>query len=104
LWSGLELKQPGKRLKSVRTRLAFPLSAGFALILSTSWATTSLAQTTEPDGPIAMEASAGLANYVDGRGPVDLAVTISADVLFAGNLEVRQTASLIMVPVEVPAG
>jgi hypothetical protein len=104
LWSGLELKQPGKRLKSVRTRLALPLSAGFALILSTSWTTTSLAQTTEPDGPIAMEASAGLANYVDGRGPVDLAVTISADVLFAGNLEVRQTASLIMVPVEVPAG
>ena len=104
LWSGLEPKPLRKRLKSVRTRLALLLSAGFALSLSTAMTATSLAQTTEPDGPIRMEATAGLANYVDGRGPVDLAVTISADVLFAGNLEVRQTASLIMVPVEVPAG
>jgi hypothetical protein len=104
LWSGLEPKPPRKRLKSVRNRLALLLSAGFALSLPTSLTATTLAQTTEPDGPITMEATAGLANYVDGRGPVDLAVTIAADVLFAGNLEVRQTASLIMVPVEVPAG
>lgn len=105
LWSGLEPEERCKRLRSVRTRLALLLSAGFALSVSfTLTAATSLAQTTEPEGPIAMEATAGLANYVDGRGPVDLAVTISADVLFAGNLEVRQAASLILVSVEVPAG
>ncbi|HSL25613.1 MAG TPA: hypothetical protein VLA54_04960, partial [Acidimicrobiia bacterium] len=41
-------------------------------------------------GPVRLSARAGLAGFVDARRPVELAVTISADVLFAGTLEVRQ--------------
>ena len=100
LSSGLEPIPREQRLKSVRTRLVLLLTlVGFVVSGGPA-----LAQTTPPEGPVSMEASAGLANYVDGRGPVDLAVTIAAEVLFAGTLEVRHSASLIVVPVEVPAG
>ena len=51
-----------------------------------------------------MTAAAGLAGFVDARRPIDLAVTIAADVLFTGNLEVRQGNSILHTPVEVPAG
>lgn len=54
-------------------------------------------------GPIRLSASAGLAGFVDARRPVELAVTIAADVLFAGTLEVRQGQAIIQLPVEVPA-
>ncbi len=100
LSSGLEPNHSQGRLRSVRTRQALLLT----LVLVFLSGIPALAQSTEPAGPISLEASAGLANYVDGRSPVDLAVTISADVLFAGHLEVRHSASLILVPVEVPAG
>ena len=50
-----------------------------------------------------MSANAGLAGFVDARRPIDLAVTIEADVLFTGNLEVRQGNAILEVPVEVPA-
>jgi hypothetical protein len=54
-------------------------------------------------GPVRLSARAGLAGYVDARRPVELAVTISADVLFAGTLEVRQGSSTLQLSVEVPA-
>jgi hypothetical protein len=55
------------------------------------------------DSPIRMTARAGLAGFVDARRPIDLAVTIGADVLFTGNLEVRQGNAILQIPVEVPA-
>ena len=55
------------------------------------------------ESPIRMTARAGLAGFVDARRPIDLAVTIAADVLFTGNLEVRQGNAILQVPVEVPA-
>ncbi len=60
-------------------------------------------QAPEPE-TVQMEASAGMANFVDPRRPVDLAVTITAAVFFAGNLEIQQGSSLIIKPVEIPAG
>jgi hypothetical protein len=54
-------------------------------------------------GPIRLSASAGLAGFVDARRPVELAVTIAADILFAGTMEVRQGQAIIQLPVEVPA-
>ena len=66
---------------------------------------TASAQTETPEiGAITLEAVAGFANYVDARRPVDLAVTISSEVFFAGHLEIQQASSLLVVPVEVPAG
>ncbi|HUO46785.1 MAG TPA: hypothetical protein VM470_08130 [Acidimicrobiia bacterium] len=63
------------------------------------------AQSETPEtGAITLEAVAGVANYVDARRPVDLAVTITSEVLFAGNLEIQQASSLLVIPVEVPAG
>ena len=50
-----------------------------------------------------MSARAGLAGFVDASRPIDLAVTIGADVLFIGNLEVRQGTSIVQIAVEVPA-
>lgn len=55
------------------------------------------------ESPIRMSARAGLAGFVDARRPIDLAVTIGADVLFIGNLEVRQGTSVVQIDVEVPA-
>ncbi|HKX76701.1 MAG TPA: hypothetical protein VJR05_15065 [Acidimicrobiia bacterium] len=66
--------------------------------------TPSLAQQAPEAGPVQLEASAGVANYVDPRRPVDLALTITAEVFFAGSLEVQQGSSLLVIPVEVPAG
>lgn len=55
------------------------------------------------ESPIRMSARAGLAGFVDARRPIDLAVTIGADVLFVGSLEVRQGTSIVQIGVEVPA-
>lgn len=55
------------------------------------------------DSPIRMSAHAGLAGFVDARRPIDLAVTIGADILFTGNLEVRQGNAILQIAVEVPA-
>jgi hypothetical protein len=55
------------------------------------------------ESPIRMSARAGLAGFVDARRPIDLAVTIGADVLFIGSLEVRQGTSIVQIAVEVPA-
>jgi hypothetical protein len=55
------------------------------------------------ESPIRMSVRAGLAGFVDARRPIDLAVTIGADVLFIGNLEVRQGTSIVQIDVEVPA-
>lgn len=65
-------------------------------------ATTELT-TAQGQGPIRVTASAGLAGYVDARRPVELAVTIAADVLFAGTLEVSQGEAILQLAVEIPA-
>ena len=76
--------------------LAFP---GSAPALETGESEEVLAQ----ESPIRMSARAGLAGFVDARRPIDLAVTIGADVLFSGSLEVRQGTSVVQMAVEVPA-
>jgi hypothetical protein len=60
-------------------------------------------ETLAQESPIRMSARAGLAGFVDARRPIDLAVTIGADVLFIGSLEVRQGTSIVEIAVEVPA-
>ena len=79
--------------------LAFPASASPGEIPSGLIGDQVLAQ----ESPIRMSARAGLAGFVDARRPIDLAVTIGADVLFIGNLEVRQGTSIVQIAVEVPA-
>ncbi|MGH8925328.1 MAG: hypothetical protein ACRDWA_11935 [Acidimicrobiia bacterium] len=54
--------------------------------------------------PVRLEASAGLAGYVDPARPIKVDVTISAEVLFAGELEARVASATQLIPVEVPAG
>ena len=57
-----------------------------------------------PDPPTRMEAEAGLAGFVDGFTPMDVDVTVSTDVLFAGLLEAKLGAVTQVLPIEVPAG
>ncbi|MDP3984941.1 MAG: hypothetical protein Q8Q52_08070 [Acidimicrobiia bacterium] len=86
--------------------LASTAALTLVLVASPVWAQSSQqGQSSESTGgPVRLEASAGIANFVDFRRPVDLAVTISADVLFTGTLEIRHASSLVVIPVEVPAG
>jgi len=102
--------EPGGRIQ----RLSFVrrLMVLFVAVFSASTlAFPAIAAPTEPTGdevlaqesPIRMSARAGLAGYVDARRPIDLAVTIGADVLFIGSLEVRQGTSIVQIAVEVPA-
>ena len=56
------------------------------------------------EGPVALEGTAGFAGFVAADEPIEVAVTISADVFFAGDLEVRVPTSTQSIPVEVPAG
>jgi hypothetical protein len=86
----------------VRTRASTLLSAFLAAVLLPALPVS--AQTAPEEGSIHLEATAGLANYVNSRRPVEMAATLSADVLFVGNLEIQQGSSLIVLPVEVPAG
>jgi hypothetical protein len=56
------------------------------------------------ESTVRMEATAGVAGYVDPSRPVTLAVEIAADLLFVGTLEVRMREATLRLPVEVPAG
>ena len=56
------------------------------------------------EGPVALAGTAGFAGFVASDEPIEVAVTISADVFFAGDLEVRVPTSTQSIPVEVPAG
>ncbi|MGH8957955.1 MAG: hypothetical protein ACRDVK_04695 [Acidimicrobiia bacterium] len=60
--------------------------------------------TAQQTSPVRLEARAGLAGYVDPEHPIVVAVTISADVLFAGELETRVASATQLIPVEIPAG
>ncbi|MGQ0848303.1 MAG: hypothetical protein ACT4OP_04180 [Actinomycetota bacterium] len=62
------------------------------------------AQVAQAQPPVRMEAKVGLAGYVQIQRPVEVAVTIEADVLFAGWLEARTGDTVVRVAVEVPAG
>ncbi|HEY7565513.1 MAG TPA: hypothetical protein VIA81_11370 [Acidimicrobiia bacterium] len=106
------MEPPGarRRLKNVR-RVTVPLAL-IAVGLFSSLAGSAAASELDPNdatvsaqgaGPVRVTASAGLAGFVDARRPVELAVTIAADVLFAGTLEVRQGDAVIHQIVEVPA-
>lgn len=53
---------------------------------------------------VTMEATAGLAGFVDVTRPVEVAVTITADLLFVGDVETRAGGSVVRRAVEVPAG
>jgi hypothetical protein len=59
---------------------------------------------TEPPPPTRIEATAGLAGFVDAVKPMDLSVTVSTDVLFAGILEAKVGSVTQALAVEVPAG
>ncbi len=102
--------EPGRRIQRlsfVRRPLLLLVAVFslFSLVFPAVASTVSPAwgQTLAQEGPIRMSARAGLAGFVDARRPIDLAVTIGADVLFTGNLEVRQGNAIIQIPVEVPA-
>ena len=60
--------------------------------------------TAQQTAPVRLEARAGLAGYVDPGLPITVDVTISTDVLFAGELEARVASATQLVPVEIPAG
>jgi hypothetical protein len=85
-----------RRLRGVASRLL--VLCILALVLA---AFPALAQQTSP---VRLEARAGLAGYVDPDRPIVVDVTISADVLFAGELEARVASATQLVPVEIPAG
>jgi hypothetical protein len=98
--------EPGRRIQRLRfvRRLVLLSVVGLSGVFSALPAiavpsSAGLAQ----ESPITMTARAGLAGFVDARRPIDLAVTIAADVLFTGNLEVRQGNAILQIPVEVPA-
>lgn len=92
-----------RRLTSVRRVVSLVPLALITAVLSVTVPASGQLTNAQGQGPIRLTASAGLAGYVDARRPVELAVTIAADVLFAGTLEVRQGQSIIQLPVEVPA-
>ena len=93
-----------QRLSFVRrlVMLLVAVFSGFSLVLPAL--ATSDGETLAQESPIRMSARAGLAGFVDARRPIDLAVVIGADMLFTGNLEVRQGNAIIQISVEVPAG
>jgi hypothetical protein len=55
-------------------------------------------------GPLQVTAAAGVGGFVDSRDPTVMAITISSDILFVGSVEIRHGATLMLVPVEIPAG
>lgn len=54
--------------------------------------------------PVTMEATAGLGGYVSASEPLAVAVTVTAEVLFVGDIELASSGTVIRVPIEVPAG
>lgn len=54
--------------------------------------------------PVTMEVTAGLGGYATPDEPLGVAVTITAEVLFVGEVELNVSGTVIRVPVEVPAG
>ena len=101
--------EPGRqiqRLRFVRRLVVVSvvvLSSCFLVFSAISVSASADGGVLAQDSPIRMTARAGLAGFVDARRPIDLAVTIGADVLFTGNLEVRQGNAILQIPVEVPA-
>ncbi len=53
---------------------------------------------------IELEASAGIGGYAAPNKPLTVVVTITTEVLFAGEIELNASGALIRVPAEVPAG
>src|SRR5688572_17049011 len=98
--------EPGRRiqrLRFVRRLVVFSVVVLSGFFSSFPAGAVSEATPLAQESPITMTARAGLAGFVDARRPIDLAVTIGADVLFTGNLEVRQGNAILQIPVEVPA-
>lgn len=86
----------GRRLSEVARRLILLFVVAIVL--------TAVPAVAQQSSPVRLEASAGLAGYVDPRRPINVDITIGADVLFAGELEVRVASATQLVPVEIPAG
>lgn len=53
---------------------------------------------------VSVESEAGVAGYVEPNTPVAVTVTVEADVLFSGRIELVVAGSRVSVPAEVPAG
>ncbi len=98
--------EPGdgiQRLSFVRRLMLLLVVVFSAFSLAFPAAASNGDQVVAQESPIRMSARAGLGGFVDARRPIDLAVTIGADVLFIGNLEVRQGTTIVQIAVEVPA-
>lgn len=61
-------------------------------------------ESTAQESTVRMEATAGVAGYVDPSRPATVAVEIATDLLFVGTLEVRMRDATLRLPVEIPAG
>ena len=80
-------------------RLTLPVAA----LLLAGLASPLAAQTDTP-APTRLAAVAGLAGFVDGQRPMEVSVTVTSDVLFAGILEAKVGGVTQALGVEVPAG
>ena len=76
---------------------------GLAIVVFFALATPVYAQTTQSPS-IEIEATVGLDGWIDHRHPVPVEVSIRSEVLFSGMLQLQSGASILTVPVEVPAG
>ncbi len=99
--SGARLScMPGRR-PSLNLRVIAIASLVFGISLPVAASTF---QQADPPAPTRLEAVAGLAGFVDGFRPMNVAVTVSTDVLFAGHIEAKLGGVTQVLPVEVPAG
>ena len=98
-----EPERSAARLSGMPRRLALLAVVFIAVGMALPLALPGLAQTA-PAAPTRMEAVAGMGGFVDGFKPIDLDVTVTTDVLFAGLLEAKLGGVTQALPIEVPAG